>query len=63
MTPLEKARKRESMMHRRVCLTCENLQKVGCAMYCGKSGKLLHPLLIDPSYNGPCPEENKEAST
>lgn len=41
MTPLEKARKRQSEVM--CCLECENVEKVGGAWYCKISGKMQYP--------------------
>lgn len=54
MTPLERARQRAQI---KTCLTCEDRAKVGGASYCGKDGKLLHPMLLDPVYPSECPIE------
>lgn len=58
MTPLEKALEREKQQPRKFCLICPDRQKVGGASYCKITGKILHPILLQPP--GQCPVDLKE---
>ena len=51
LTPLEKARAR---CDRKTCLICPDRAVIRKTSYCGVDGKLLHPMLLDPSYPSEC---------
>ena len=55
LTPLERARLRQK---RRTCTNCPDRVMIDGVSYCGRDGKLLHPMLLE--YPGPCPIEQRE---
>lgn len=47
MTPLERARYRESLPPREDCVTCANCVEVGGVHYCETNGKILIPRYME----------------
>ena len=60
LTPLERARLRRK---EKTCLSCEYREEVNGVSYCRRSGKLLHPYLLDARYPTRCPHEIKEETS
>ena len=60
LTPLEKARMRSKGYNGKTCPTCEDREEINGVSYCRKSGKLLHPYLLDARYPARCPHEIME---
>ena len=60
LTPLERARMRSKCCNRKTCPTCEDREEIDGVSYCRKSGKLLHPYLLDARYTARCPHEIEE---
>ena len=56
MTPLEIAKKRSAV---KTCMNCADMEIVNGVAYCKRSGKLLHPYLLDGVTK--CPHEVKGA--
>lgn len=56
MTPLEMAKQRTAVKN---CLNCGDLEIINGAAYCKRSGKLIHPYLLNETAK--CPHEVKEA--
>ena len=54
MNPLEKAMQG---LKTKTCLTCENRVEINGVSYCIESGKILHPMLLDPEYPSKCPHD------
>lgn len=61
LTPLEKARRREKTVYS--CLECKKCVKVGGWWYCERSGKMLHPMMLERISPSTCKHaEKKEGS-
>ena len=44
MTPLELAKRRTAV---KTCMKCADVEIIGGVYYCKKSGKIIHPYLLD----------------
>lgn len=58
LTPLEKARKREATIYS--CFECKKCVKVGGWWYCERSGKMLHPMMLERTSPSTCSHAEKK---